>query len=230
MSQDLGQPASPDRAKPAVEDYLKTIYLLAETEAPVSTSRIAEARAVSPASVTNMVQRLAERELVDYRKHRGVTLTDEGERQALRTIRRHRLLELYLTEALGFRWDEVHDQAELLEHAASDALIDRIAAVLGDPSHDPHGDPIPAKDGTIAAMDDLPLTALAPGERARVSRILDDSNGELLRHLAELGLVPGAAFELLGEAPMNGPLTLRVAGEERVVGRTVASLVRVRRE
>lgn len=220
----------PNRAPAAVEDYLKSIYLLAEAEAPVSTSRIAEARSVSPASVTSMVQRLARQGLLDYRKHRGVTLTPEGQRQALRTIRRHRLLELYLTEALGFRWDEVHEQAERLEHAVSEKLMDRIAAVLGDPAFDPHGDPIPAKDGTIAALDDLPLTALAVGDRARVSRVIDDSNGELLRHLAELGLVPGARFEILDEAPMRGPLTIRVGSRERVVGRTVASLVQVRRQ
>ncbi|MCA9978497.1 MAG: metal-dependent transcriptional regulator, partial [Anaerolineales bacterium] len=139
----------------AIEDYLKTIYMLAELESPVSTSRIAEARDVKPASVTSMLQRLAKLKMVDYKKHSGVTLTTAGEKVALEVIRHHRLLELYLMEALGFEWDEVHEQADILEHVISEKLEERIAAFLGHPTVDPHGDPIPAKDGTIVAVDTI---------------------------------------------------------------------------
>jgi DtxR family Mn-dependent transcriptional regulator len=135
----------------AIEDYIKTIYVLAEADAPVSTSRLADARQVRPPSVSNMMKRLAALGLVNYKKSRGVTLTDEGQKIALETLRRHRLIELYLTEELGFGWDEVHEQAELLEHVISSRLEERIADILGHPEFDPHGDPIPSKGGEIVA-------------------------------------------------------------------------------
>lgn len=211
----------------AIEDYLKSIYMLTEEESPVSTSRIAEAREVKPGSVTSMLQRLDKLNLVHYEKHYGVTLTEAGRKIALEVIRHHRLLEVYLMEALGFSWDEVHEQADLLEHVISEKLEERIAASLGHPEFDPHGAPIPDKDGTIASVKTQPLSTLASGSRASVARIVDDDNSEMLRYLAGLGLTPGADLEVTAVAPFDGPLTVQVEGETRVVGHTVASAVLV---
>lgn len=211
----------------AIEDYLKTIYMLAEIESPVSTSRIADTREVKPGSVTSMLQRLAKLNLVDYEKHYGVTLTDSGEKIALEVIRHHRLLELYLSEALGFGWDEVHEQAELLEHVISEKLEERIATILGNPTVDPHGDPIPAKDGTIIYQETKLLTAVIPGEKVLIARIPDDGNSERLRYLAELGLRPGTEIMVTDIAPFDGPITLEIEGESKVVGFTIAQAVLV---
>jgi DtxR family Mn-dependent transcriptional regulator len=211
----------------AIEDYVKTIYTLAQEESPVSTSRVAAARAVKPASATSMIQRLAKLKLVNYAKHYGVTLTEAGEKLALEVIRHHRLLELYLMEALGFSWDEVHEQADILEHVISEKLEERIAAALNYPQFDPHGDPIPALDGSMASMSTLILADMPAGATARVARILDDSNSELLRYLAGLGLVPGAAVRVTAVAPFLGPLTIEVGGEDKVIGRNLAELILV---
>ncbi|MCL4805782.1 MAG: metal-dependent transcriptional regulator [Anaerolineae bacterium] len=211
----------------AIEDYVKTIYSLALEESPVSTSRIAVARSVKPASATSMIQRLAKLELVNYEKHYGVTLTESGEKLALEVIRHHRLLELYLMEALGFQWDEVHEQADILEHVISEKLEERIAAALNYPIFDPHGDPIPNVDGTMAVVSTTALSDLAVGEEARVSRIPDDSNSELLRYLAGLGTVPGAAVRVVEVAPFLGPLTIDVGGERKIIGRNLAELILV---
>ena len=213
----------------AIEDYVKTIYSLALEESPVSTSRIAVARSVKPASATSMIQRLARLKLVNYEKHYGVTLTEAGEKLALEVIRHHRLLELYLMEALGFRWDEVHEQADILEHVISEKMEERIAAALNHPEFDPHGDPIPALDGTMAVMDTTALSDMAAGDRVRVARIPDDSNSELLRYLAGLGLVPGAVMRLVEVAPFLGPLTVEVGDGRAVIGRNLADLVLVER-
>jgi DtxR family Mn-dependent transcriptional regulator len=210
----------------AIEDYLKTIYALSEIESPVGTSRIAEARQVKAGSVTNMLQRLARLKLVNYEKHYGVTLTPTGEKIALEVLRHHRLIELYLIEALGFSWDEVHEQADILEHVISEKLEERIAAALGHPSFDPHGDPIPDRDGTIVSLDYQPLSNLAVGEVAIVARIVED-NSELLRYLADLGLMPGTAVRILEIAPFDGPITIDIEGTEKVVGLPVAQEVLV---
>jgi DtxR family Mn-dependent transcriptional regulator len=211
----------------AIEDYLKTIYMLAEDESPVSTSRIAAARNVKPASVTGMLQRLEQLQLVNYEKHYGVTLTETGHKIALEVIRHHRLIELYLIEALGFSWDEVHEQADILEHVISEKLEERIAAALGYPTLDPHGDPIPNKEGKIVQVNLRPLTTIAPTQTARVSRILQDDNSERLRYLAELGLTPGTAIELIAVEPKDGPITFRLHGEERVINHDAAAVVLV---
>lgn len=211
----------------AIEDYLKTIYMLAEKESPVSTSRIAEARQVKPASATSMIQRLAKLELVHYEKHYGVILTVAGEKIALEVIRHHRLIELYLMEALGFTWDEVHEQADILEHVISEKLEERIAAALGHPDFDPHGDPIPSKEGVVAEPSTLSLAQLSMGQPATVSRVPDDANSELLRYLADIGLVPGAEVEVTAVAPLDGPRTILINGQEKIVGRRVATAVRV---
>lgn len=211
----------------AIEDYLKTIYTLAEEESPVSTSRIAEARQVKPGSVTNMLQRLHKLNLADYEKHYGVTLTESGEKIALEVIRHHRLIELYLIEALGFSWDEVHEQADVLEHVISEKLEERIAASLGHPTVDPHGDPIPAKDGTIIDVDTQPLTLVEPGTKVRIARIVDNENSEMLRYLAELDLVPDTELIITNIAPFEGPLTIKIEGESKVVGRAIANAILV---
>ena len=212
----------------AIEDYLKTIYGLEQEKSPVSTSRIAAARDVKPGSATSMVQRLHKLNLVNYEKHYGVTLTDAGRDIALEVIRHHRLVELYLIEALGFSWDEVHEQADLLEHVISEKLEERIAAALNYPEFDPHGDPIPGKDGKVADVQTLPLSELEPGAQAVVSRIPDDADGDLLRYLGALGLTPGQVLVVREVAPFDGPLTLVIDGKQQIVGRRVASAVLVR--
>lgn len=215
----------------AIEDYLKTIYVLADKgeNERVSTSHIAEARDVKPASVTNMIQRLARLNLVDYEKHNGVKLTDSGRQIALEVIRHHRLIELYLMEALGFGWDEVHEQADILEHVISEKLEERIAAALDHPTVDPHGDPIPSLEGAIVTVDMQPLATLKEGQQARVGRIVDDANSEMLRYLADVGLTPGAEFRVRHVAPFDGPITIELDGDDKVVGFTVASAVLVER-
>ena len=211
----------------AIEDYLKTIYMLVQAESPVSTSRIAEARQVKPASATSMIKRLAGLNMVNYEKHYGVTLTPSGEKLALEVIRHHRLIELYLIEALGFSWDEVHEQADILEHVISEKLEERIAAVLNHPEFDPHGDPIPAKDGSIMQVPGELLSKVAAGQSVWVRRIFDDANSELLRYLADMGLVPGTAVKVLNVAPFDGPLTLMIKDETIVIGHKVATSILV---
>jgi DtxR family Mn-dependent transcriptional regulator len=211
----------------AIEDYLKTIYMLAEEESPVSTSRIAAARNVKPASVTGMLQRLENLQLVNYEKHYGVTLTDNGRKIALEVIRHHRLIELYLIEALGFSWDEVHEQADILEHVISEKLEERIAAALGYPTLDPHGDPIPSKEGKFVQADLIPLTQVEPGTTTRVSRILHDDNSEMLRLLADLGLIPGAEITVINQPPSADSLTFTLNTKNRQIDQSAAAAVLV---
>lgn len=211
----------------AIEDYLKTIYMLSKEGSRVSTSRLAEARDVEPASVTGMLQRLSKLGLADYKKYDGVTLTESGRQVALEVIRHHRLIELYLIEALGFSWDEVHEEADRLEHVISEKLEERIAAALNYPEFDPHGDPIPSKEGIVTSVATIRLTELETGVTGRIARIVDSENSELLRYLAELGLVPGAVVMTTDIAPFDGPVTVEVDGVVRVVGFNVAAAVQV---
>ncbi len=215
-----------------VEDYLKTIYELELVSGAASTNDIAGRLDVAPASVSGMVRRLADQGLLEHERYRGVRLTDEGRRVALGTIRRHRVIETYLTEKLGYRWDLVHDEAERLEHAASDELIDRMAAALGEPTVDPHGAPIPTREGEIHEGEPTTLADLAAGESARIVRVGDD-NPALLRYLDELGLALGTLVTVLDRAPFDGPITLRVganrAAHEQAIGRNVAAALRVER-
>ncbi len=210
----------------AVEDYLKAVYKLQQGAPSVSTSALAEELERSAASVTNMVQALAEQRLVEYAPYRGVRLTASGELAALRIIRRHRVLELYLIEKLAFTWDNVHDEAERLEHAASDSLIDRMARALGEPTFDPHGAPIPTRDGQILEHELSRLTELAPGTSAVVREVSDESP-EGLRRLASLGLFPGTRLRLEEKAGPEGALRVRVGGEERSVDERLARTVSV---
>lgn len=211
----------------AIEDTLRTIYLLAQADSPVSTSRIAAARHIKPSSVTQMLRRLDEQALVNYTRHYGVTLTDKGQAKALEVIRRHRLVELYLVNELDFGWHEVHDEADRLEHVISEALEERLAMVLDQPEFDPHGQPIPSKDGEVMVLETEPLTAVAVGTRARVAWIGDDSNGELLLYLADLGITPGTEVIVEDAAPFDGPLTLTINREHKVVGHKAAMAVHV---
>jgi DtxR family Mn-dependent transcriptional regulator len=208
-----------------VEDYLKAIYEL-ERGGPAGTNEIAGRLDVAPASVSGMLRRLVEQGLVAHERYRGVRLTDDGRRAALRTIRRHRVIEAYLARALGYPWDLVHDEAERLEHAASDALVDRMAAAIGEPERDPHGAPIPSRDGAVDERHLASLAELAIGATALVVSVSDD-DAERLRYLAELGIVPGTLVHVVARAPYDGPITVRAGDIERVVGPPLARQVMV---
>ena len=209
-----------------VEDYLKVIYETERLGGAAATNEVAHRLGVAPASVSGMVRRMAEQGLVDYERYKGVRLTDAGRRAALRTLRRHRVIESYLAHALGYPWDRVHAEAERLEHAASDELIDRMAAALGDPTTDPHGAPIPTREGAVDETHHIALADLADDRAARVVRVSDE-DAEFLRYIAELDLLPGALVTVVGRAPFGGPLTLAIAGERRVVGPALAAQVLV---
>jgi DtxR family Mn-dependent transcriptional regulator len=217
------------RITPAIEDYLKAIYQLDQEEpeaGSVTGQRIAERLGVASPSVTNMIKRLSELGLVEHERYRGVELSNTGERIALEVVRHHRLLERYLVEALGYGWDEVHDEAERLEHHISEALEARMAAALGNPTVDPHGDPIPHLDGSVAGADTRKLVDLAPGDVAVVRRV-SDQDPERLRYLEQLGLRPGANVRLLEVLPFDGPLRLEIAGTEQVIGRPLGAVIQV---
>lgn len=195
---------------PPIEDYLKVIYAVVQenVEGRATTSAIAEQMEVSAASATNMMQKLAELKLVEYVPYRGVSLTPAGEKIALEVIRHHRLIELYLAEALGYSWDAVHDEAERLEHVISEEFEDRIDAMLGHPTFDPHGDPIPSKSGRVPADVHRSLDAVPVGETVVVQRVYD-RDGEVLRRLARLDLVPGTRVTVVDRPTRGGALTLR---------------------
>jgi DtxR family Mn-dependent transcriptional regulator len=209
------------RISPAIEDYLKAIYTLELTNPQVTTSLLAEHIGFKPASVTGMLKTLAELNLVSYTPYHGVELTVAGRRIALEVVRHHRLIELYLVEALGYSWDEVHDEAEALEHVISEKLEARIAARLGHPSFDPHGDPIPTLEGTLPAGDDISLAHLSVGDSAEIVRVCDQ-HPERLRYLADLGLVPGAKLEVVASAPFDGPVSVRVGSMVHPIDRRLA--------
>lgn len=197
------------RLSRSVEDYLKAVYTLTERGEAASTSALAEMLDVQPASVTGMVKRLAECGYVEHHRYRGVHLTEVGTREALRIIRRHRILETYLQTHLGYSWDDVHGEAERLEHAASEDLIDRMAGVLDDPSHDPHGAPIPTRTGTIEPPTFTTLDEVAAGGTVQI-RSVHDEDAERLRYLETLGLIPGVQVTVRARAPFDGPLTVSV--------------------
>lgn len=213
----------------AMEDYLKAVYRLRDFVGPggqVTTQRLAEELGVTGPSVTNMVKRLHELRLLRHTRYHGVELTPAGEKIALEVLRHHRLLELYLAESLGYPWDEVHAEAERLEHHVSEELEARMDRVLGHPTRDPHGDPIPSREGQIDTLTAVPLVGLPPGESATVARV-SDRDPEQLRYLGGLGLYPGATVMLTELLPFDGPLRIRVAGAEHVIGRSLAAAVRV---
>ena len=214
--------------KQAVEDYLKTIYLLAQEETPVSTSRIALTRKIKPPSVTNMLQKLAKSNFVNYRKHFGVTLTKAGTSIALNVLRKHRLVELFLTQELDFSWEEVHDEAEVLEHVISEQLANRISDRLNEPRYDPHGEPIPTKNGDIPKTEGVPLATLKVGMRGVIERINDDSNRKLLKYLLEKNIVPGSVIEIIHLTPIDGLITVKIQNSKHVVGNQIGEKVFVK--
>lgn len=211
----------------AMEDYLKTIFDLQRKQSPVSTNAIAERLGFAPASVTGMIKKLAKYDpaLVNYERHYGVTLTDAGEKVALEVLRHHRLIELYLTEALGYSWDEVHAEAERLEHVISEDFEDRIANFLGNPTHDPHGEPIPTKAGVIAEAIGQRLSALDIGQNGAVVRV-DDNNPEMLRYLTKIGIERGTHLTIADIGPFDGPVHVTTQdGETHALGRKLANSV-----
>ena len=209
----------------AVEDYLKTIYEIQRERGKVATTVLAERMSVAPASVTGMIKKLADMRLVEYERYQGVTLTESGRKIALEVIRHHRLVELYLAEALDVPWDQVHDEAEKWEHVLSEDLEDRMDRVLGFPTIDPHGAPIPARDGSIAAVAQERLVDMVPGQRALIVEV-SDHDASLLRHLGELGLYPDT--ELLVLSAKSGTVVVRIGDKEHVVPDEISEFVFVR--
>lgn len=213
----------------AVEDYLKAIYLIETAQGVVTTAALAGRLRVSAPSATGMLKKLAELKLVKHEPYHGVALTAAGRKIALEVIRHHRLLELYLAEALGYPWDKVHAEAEKLEHHISEEFEDRIAAMLGEPVTDPHGDPIPAKDGTLPPRTSLRLCDAERGEAVVVERVGAQDAGQL-NYLGSLGLRPDAKVVFIGRAPCDGPVRLRVGNTEHHVGLDLARQIFVRRK
>jgi DtxR family Mn-dependent transcriptional regulator len=213
-----------------VEDYLKVIYKLSVGNERVSTGQISDALVVSPASVTDMVQRLANEDppLLDYRKHQGVALTEEGQNVALEILRHHRLLELFLHEILGYSWDQVHAEADRLEHVISEDFEERVAAVLGNPQRGLHGEPIPTKNLEMPDHNTSYLHDMRPDQHGIVHSVNDDDPG-FLRYLEAQGLVPGAEFAVVDFSPYDNNLRIRVAGKEKeiVLGPSVTAQVQV---
>ncbi len=216
-----------------MEDYLKTIYTLGHDPptGPVNTGTLAGALGVADPSVTRMLKKLARLGLVDHTLRRGATLTPAGEQIALKVLRRHRLLKCYLSAVLGYGWDALHDEADRLEHVVSDELEARLDAALGYPLTDPHGDPIPSREGVMPSPICRPLTTLEAGEAGIVGRV-GHADPARLRYLAGLGLFPGVAVAVLEALPFNGPLRVRVAAadqrSEHLLGREVAAGILVR--
>lgn len=198
----------------SVEDYLKAIYGLCEAGDPATTTAIAEGLDIQPASVTGMVKRLAESGLLEHVPYRGVRLTKRGAREALRVLRRHRILETYLCERLGYAWDDVHGEAERLEHAASDELIEKMAAALEFPRHDPHGAPIPTVAGDIENIPASTLADTPPGTRVRIRAVRDEDSADL-RSMAAEGLVPGARVRVAEAQRVAGSVEIRLGGEAK---------------
>lgn len=212
----------------SAEDYLKAILALSGDTA-VSTTQIAQRLELSPASVSGMIRRLSEQGWLEHAPYRGVLLTEAGRRAALHVVRRHRLIESYLVAKLGFAWDDVHEEAERLEHVVSDQLVDRMAEALGHPRFDPHGDPIPAADGTMDVPTYVAVPDLEVGEVTHLHRVRT-GDADRLRYIADAGLVPGAEITLVAREPFDGPVTVRVGGAERVIAHDLAAMLLCVRE
>src|SRR4051812_3058462 len=218
-----------DTVTSAVEDYAKAIYALETREdAAVSTNALAERLGVTPASASSMVKKLAGLGLVTHEPYRGVRLTPQGLKVALEVLRHHRLLERYLAEELGLPWDRVHDEAEVLEHVLSEELEELIAAKLGNPTRDPHGDPIPTKDLTIVEADTVSMDQLGTGDTGRLVRV-SDSDPEMLRYLGARGIAPGDSFTVVDQQPFGGPIFARFGASTDVhpLGGRLAAAMRV---
>ncbi|MDH3215132.1 MAG: metal-dependent transcriptional regulator [Candidatus Krumholzibacteria bacterium] len=208
----------------AIQDYVKAIYKLSQKKQKVTPSGLAETLGVSAAAVTKMVRRLQDLKLVRYAKTQGLRLSPTGEKIALEMIRHHRLLELYLTEALGYGWDEVHDEAEKLEHVISEQFEEKIERLLGYPTHDPHGAPIPTREGHIERAELTVLSQLETGAHGCVERV-SDSDAQMLTYLGELGLYPGTPVEMIAREPYGGSLHVRISGQDHAIGLALADNV-----
>jgi len=215
-----------ENTSPSVENFLKAVYALQSGEERVSTNALAETLCITAPSVTDMARRMVEAGLVDYMRYHGVLLTEKGEAIALRVIRRHRLIELYLVTELDYKLHEVHDEAEQLEHAVSDRFVDALSEKLGNPHIDPHGDPIPAPDGTIARRELVALSTLPLKTAAHVSRFVAE-NAEMLQHILDKGFRLDTRVEVLARDPFEGPITAQVGEDERVIGHNVAAAILV---
>ncbi len=210
---------------PSIEDYLKALYKLEdEAGAPVSTGALAEAMDVSSASASNMIKRLDDLDFLTYEAYEGATLTDPGRTVALEVLRHHRLLELYLKEVMGFSWDQIHEEAEILEHHISERFEDRIEEMLDHPERDPHGHPIPARDGSVDVLPTRSLADLHEDDTASIDHVADE-DGDLLDLLEQRGLLPGATVEVVDTRPIDGLLVVAVDGTEQLIGRPVAKKV-----
>ena len=201
----------------AIQDYLKIIFKLANNDKAVSTNAIAEKLQISQASVTGMIKKLSDLKLTTHRPYYGVELTQTGRKIALEIIRHHRLLELYLAEALGYSWDQVHDEAEKLEHVISEEFEDKMAKILGNPKADPHGAPIPSKDGLIEERTLECLSVIDAGQKVQVKQV-SDKDPEMLRYLGDIGIFPDVMIDVMEKAPFGGPLLIKVAGKEYNLG------------
>jgi DtxR family transcriptional regulator, Mn-dependent transcriptional regulator len=218
------------RTNEGAENYAKALYeLQGGGELPVGTKAVAERLGVTPASASGMLKRLAKEGVVEYAPYHGARLTPDGERIALEVIRHHRLLELFLAEVLDMPWDRVHSEAEVLEHHISEELEELIAAKLGQPARDPHGDPIPDRDLALTAENTVPLTDLEPGERGVFARV-SDRDGAMLRYLGDREIQPGDRLVLHSREPFGGPLMVKIGGRTHPLGSELASSMRVRRE
>ena len=207
-----------------MEDYLKNIYKLQEDSSPVTTNAIAEKMDISPASVTSMTKKLDQMKLLSYKPYKGVTLTARGKKVALEVIRHHRLLELYLNQKVGIEWHKVDAEAEVLEHVLSEEVEAAMDRALDYPTIDPHGDPIPSKDGTVISPEETVLTDLDPGSSSFVSRVTQE-NADVLRYLGDIGIFPEVLIEVIEQAPLAGTVTIRVNGVPIALGRNVAHCI-----
>jgi DtxR family transcriptional regulator, Mn-dependent transcriptional regulator len=217
------------RTNEGAENYAKALYeLQGRDSAGVGTTAVAQRLGVTPASASGMLRRLADEGVVEYAPYRGARLTPEGERIALEVIRHHRLIELFLAEVLGMPWDRVHEEAEVLEHHISEELEELIAAKLGEPALDPHGDPIPDRDLAVTADESIPLTDLEQGEQGIFTRV-SDSDASMLRYLAERTIQPGARLTVRGKEPFGGPVLVEIDGRTHPLGPELAASMRVSR-
>ena len=225
----MNSPATSERRPPSssVGDYLKAIWELSQ-EGTASTTEVAARLSVSPASVSNMFTRLQEMGLAEYERYHGASLTEAGREEALRLLRRHRLIETFLLECLGYSWEDVHEEAESLEHSVSDGFTERLAEFLGYPAHDPHGDPIPKANGSMELDDSFPLSGAAAGQRVRIYRV-GPEDARTLAFLKESGLVPGRLLEVKEVRDLDGVVTVEdEGGETRILGGPLAGSVFVR--
>lgn len=217
----------------SIEDFVKAVYALEQglplEEDRVSTNALSESLNISAPSVTDMAQRLVEEGLIDYQRYRGIRLTDSGTDLALKVLRRHRLIELFLVQELGYELHEVHDEAEALEHAVSDRFVEAIVAKLGDPSVDPHGDPIPSHDGVMAARVLVPLSTLEVGQEARVARFVFADN-DMLQYALSKGFHLNRPLRMIAREPFDGPLTVQLEDQEVIVGAALAHHILVELE